>query len=78
MKVMHKGTKSYVKRGETVATSYGHKQGGEKGVQFKTTLVTMFINGIMEYIKIDNSHAPSIGRTLMPGLLFADDLTASH
>jgi hypothetical protein len=31
----------------------------------------------MEYINIDNSDAPSIGRTAIPGLLFADDLAVS-
>jgi hypothetical protein len=31
----------------------------------------------MEYINVDNSHAPSIGRTTIPGLLLADDLAVS-
>jgi hypothetical protein len=31
----------------------------------------------MEYINVDNSHAPSIGRTTIPGLLFADYLAVS-
>jgi hypothetical protein len=31
----------------------------------------------MEYINADNSHAPSIGRTTVPGLLFVDDLAVS-
>jgi hypothetical protein len=31
----------------------------------------------MEYINVDNSHAPSIGRITIQGLLFADDLAVS-
>jgi hypothetical protein len=31
----------------------------------------------MEYINVDNSHAPSIRRITIPGLLFADDLAVS-
>jgi hypothetical protein len=31
----------------------------------------------MEYINVDNSHTPSIGRITSPGLLFAGDLAVS-
>jgi hypothetical protein len=40
-------------------------------------LFNIFIDYIIDYISKDNLHAPAIGMTAIPGLLFSDDLAFS-
>jgi hypothetical protein len=78
MRIMHEGTKFCVKCGENEVTTFSpQSRGVREWCSLNPYLFNIFIN-IMEYINIDNSHAPSIGRTTIPGLLFSDDLTMSQ
>jgi hypothetical protein len=37
-------------------------------------LCSIFIDDVIDYINEGNTHAPSVGKMSIPGLLFADDL----
>jgi hypothetical protein len=64
--------------GENEATTFAPQtKGVRQGCSLSPYLFDVFINDIMEYINVDSSHAPSIGRITIPGLLFADDLAVS-
>jgi hypothetical protein len=75
---MYDGIKSCVKCGEDVMTDFIEQERGVRQVcSLSPYLFNIFIDDIMDYISKDNLHAPVIGITAIPGLLFADDLAFS-
>jgi hypothetical protein len=78
IRIIYEGTKFCVKCGENEVTTFAlQTRGVRQGCSLSPYLFNIFIKGVMEYINVDSSHAPSIGRTTIPGLLFADDLVVS-
>jgi hypothetical protein len=78
IRIMYEGTKFGVKYGENEVTTLAPQtREVTQGCSLSPYLFNIFINDIMEYINVDSSHASSIGRTTIPGLLFADDLAVS-
>jgi hypothetical protein len=76
--IIYEGTTFCVKYLENEVTTFAPKtRGVRQGRSLSPYLFHIFINDIMGYINIDNSRAPSIGRTTIPGLLFSDDLAVS-
>jgi hypothetical protein len=75
IRIMYEGTKVCVKCRENEVTTFtSQTRGGRQGCSLRPHLFYIFTNDMMEYINVDNSHAPSIGRTTIPRLLFTDDL----
>jgi transcription elongation factor Elf1 len=78
IRIIYEGTKFCVKCGENEVTTFAPQtREVTQECSLCPYLINIFINDIMEYINVDNSYAPSIGRTTIPGLLFADDLAVS-
>jgi hypothetical protein len=81
IKIMYEVTTFCVKCGENnEATTFAPQTGwggGRQGCSLSPYSFDIFVNDIIEHINVDNSHAPSIGRITIPGLLFADDLAVS-
>jgi hypothetical protein len=66
---IYDGIKICVKCGDDEVTDFIEQKRGVSPYLFN-----IFIDDIIDYITKDNPHAPVVGTTTIPGLLFADDL----
>jgi hypothetical protein len=73
IKKMCSDTKFCVKCAGDKMTDFGKRRGVRQGCCLSPYFF-IFIHYIMDYISKGIVHAPVIGKTSVPGLLFADDL----